>query len=42
VAYANTLWLLQFGQQVALGLIFVAVGHESLSCLFRLSDGEAA
>lgn len=42
VAYANTIWLLQFLQQVVLGLVFVATGHESLSGLFRLSDGEAA
>jgi uncharacterized protein (TIRG00374 family) len=41
-AYANTIWLLQFAQQVVLGIIFVAIGHESLSGLFRLSDGEAA
>jgi hypothetical protein len=41
-AYANAIWLLQFAQQVALGLVFVAIGHESLSGLFRLSDGEAA
>jgi uncharacterized membrane protein YbhN (UPF0104 family) len=42
VGYANALWLLQFGQQVVLGLVFVAMGHESLSGLFRLSEGEAA
>jgi hypothetical protein len=42
VAYANTLWLLQFAQQVVLGLVYVALGHESLSGLFRLSEGEAA
>jgi hypothetical protein len=41
VAYANTIWLLQFVQQVVLGLIFVAIGHESLTGLFRLSTSEA-
>jgi uncharacterized protein (TIRG00374 family) len=41
VAYANTLWLLQFAQQVVLGLVYVAIGHESLSGLLRLSESEA-
>lgn len=29
-AYANVIWVLQFGQQVALGLLFMALGHVSL------------
>jgi uncharacterized protein (TIRG00374 family) len=33
VAYANTIWLLQFGQQVLLGLVFVAAGRETLTGL---------
>lgn len=31
--YANTVWLLQFGEQVALGLIFLVAGHVSLKGL---------
>ena len=31
--YANTIWLLQFGFQVALGLVFLMVGHVSLKGL---------
>ena len=34
-AYANTIWLLQFGQAVALGLIFLFSGHVSLDGLFE-------
>ena len=33
-AFANTVWLLQFGEQVALGLIFLVAGHVSLKGLF--------
>jgi uncharacterized protein (TIRG00374 family) len=33
-AYANTIWLLQFGEQVALGVVFLLVGHVSLKGLF--------
>ncbi len=29
--YANTIWLLQFGQQVVLGLLYLAAGHVSLA-----------
>lgn len=32
-AYANTIWLLQFGTQCALGLIFLLAGHVSLKGL---------
>lgn len=32
-AYANTIWALQFGQQVLLGLVFMALGHVSLKGL---------
>jgi hypothetical protein len=39
-AFANTLWLLQFGQQVGLGLVFLLAGHVSLRGLFR-SDAAA-
>lgn len=41
-AYANTIWALQFGQQVALGLIFVSLGHVSLKGLLdtRPAEGE--
>ena len=31
--YANTIWLLQFGEQVALGLVFLVAGHVSLKGL---------
>jgi uncharacterized protein (TIRG00374 family) len=34
-AFANTLWLLQFGQQIGLGLVFLLAGHVSLRGLFR-------
>jgi hypothetical protein len=33
-AYANTVWLLQFSVQVALGVIFLLAGHVSLKGLF--------
>ena len=33
-AYANTIWLIQFGEQVGLGVIFLLVGHVSLKGLF--------
>jgi len=33
--YANTIWLLQFGQQVLLGLVFLVAGHVSLAGLFK-------
>jgi glycosyltransferase 2 family protein len=32
-AYANTLWLLQFGEQVGIGVIFLLAGHVSLKGL---------
>jgi hypothetical protein len=43
-AYANTVWLLQFGTQVALGLVFLLAGHVSLKGLFGTAplDEEAA
>jgi hypothetical protein len=43
-AYANTIWLMQFGQQVLLGLLFVALGHVALRGLFgpsAVTAGEA-
>jgi uncharacterized protein (TIRG00374 family) len=37
--YANSIWMLQFGQQVLLGLAFVLAGHPvSLTGLFSVSD----
>ena len=33
--YANTIWLLQFGQQVLTGLVFLTLGHVSLAGLFK-------
>ena len=33
-AYANTIWILQFGQQLGLGLIFLLAGHVSLRGIF--------
>ena len=35
--YANAIWMLQFGVQVALGVIFLLVGHVSLKGLFGKS-----
>jgi hypothetical protein len=32
-AFANTVWLLQFVEQVALGMIFLIAGHVSLKGL---------
>jgi glycosyltransferase 2 family protein len=40
-AYANTIWLLQFSQQVLFGLFFLVVGNVSLRSLFKLDDLEA-
>jgi uncharacterized protein (TIRG00374 family) len=37
-AYANTIWLLQFGQQVLLGLLFLVIGNVSLHGLFKLEE----
>lgn len=39
-AYANTIWLLQFLQQVLYGLFFVAIGHIDLHGLIGMSGGE--
>ncbi|GAC1594536.1 MAG: hypothetical protein NVS4B10_02230 [Myxococcales bacterium] len=39
-AFANTVWLLQFGQQISLGLLFLLAGHVSLRGLF-LRDASA-
>jgi uncharacterized protein (TIRG00374 family) len=39
-AYANMIWLLQFGQQVATGLVFLAAGHVSLRGLFDRWEGD--
>jgi uncharacterized protein (TIRG00374 family) len=43
-AYANTVWLLQFCEQVGLGALFLLAGHVSLKGLFgpRALDEEAA
>jgi uncharacterized protein (TIRG00374 family) len=44
--YANTIWLLQFGFQVALGLTFLLIGHVSLKGVLGAApaddDGAAA
>jgi uncharacterized protein (TIRG00374 family) len=37
-AYANTIWLLQFGQAVLLGLLFMLIGRVSLSGLFSAPE----
>jgi hypothetical protein len=39
-AFANTVWLLQFVEQVALGLIFLVAGHVSLKGLLSSSPVE--
>jgi glycosyltransferase 2 family protein len=41
VAYANTVWLLQFGQQVVVGLLFMSAGHVSLHGLLGPSAAQA-
>jgi uncharacterized protein (TIRG00374 family) len=43
-AYANTVWLLQFCEQVGLGVLFLLAGHVSLKGLFgpRALDEDAA
>jgi hypothetical protein len=38
--YSNTIWLLQFGQQVLTGLLFLAIGHVSLRGLFDRWEGD--
>jgi uncharacterized protein (TIRG00374 family) len=40
-AYANAIWMLQFGQAVLLGLVFVLAGHVALGGLFSSAEGEA-
>jgi hypothetical protein len=39
-AYAYSIWILQFAQQVLLGLVFVLAGHVSLAGLFQRADRE--
>lgn len=39
-AYGNMIWLLQFGQQVLTGLVFLAIGHVSLANLFDPPEEE--
>lgn len=34
-AYSNVLWAAQFGQQVGLGLLFMAIGHIDVTAAFR-------
>jgi hypothetical protein len=41
-AYAYTIWILQFAQQVLLGLAFVLVRHESLTGLFDRAEAAEA
>jgi uncharacterized membrane protein YbhN (UPF0104 family) len=39
--FANTVWMMQFGVQVALGLVFMLLGHVALRGLFgRSADAE--
>jgi uncharacterized protein (TIRG00374 family) len=38
--YGNTIWLLQFGQQVLTGIFFLAAGHVSLRGLFDRWEGD--
>lgn len=39
-AYSNLIWLLQFGQMVLTGLLFLALGHVSLRGLFDRWEGD--
>jgi uncharacterized membrane protein YbhN (UPF0104 family) len=41
-AFANTLWLLQFGMQVLLGLIFMASSHITVRGLLSFTENESA
>ncbi|MFT3925213.1 MAG: lysylphosphatidylglycerol synthase transmembrane domain-containing protein [Myxococcales bacterium] len=38
--YANTIWLLQFGQQVVTGIVFLALGQVSLRGIFDRWEGD--
>lgn len=38
--YANTIWLLQFGQQALTGLVFLGLGHISLGAIFTPWEDE--
>jgi uncharacterized protein (TIRG00374 family) len=40
VAYSNTIWFLQVGQQVVTGVAFLALGHVSLRGLFDPWEGD--
>jgi uncharacterized protein (TIRG00374 family) len=40
-AYANTIWLLQFAVQVALGLLFLATSHITVRGLLSFSSSES-
>jgi uncharacterized protein (TIRG00374 family) len=42
IGYANTIWGLQFGQQVLLGLIFLVISQVPLTGLFKSWDAEPA
>jgi uncharacterized protein (TIRG00374 family) len=37
--YANTVWMMQFGVQVGLGVVFMLLGHVALRGLFERSAG---
>jgi hypothetical protein len=39
-AYANTIWAVQFAQQVLYGLVFVAIGHIDLHGLIGMPSGD--
>jgi len=38
--YANTIWLLQFGQQALTGLVYLGLGHISLGAIFTPWEDE--
>jgi uncharacterized protein (TIRG00374 family) len=39
-AYSNVVWAAQFGQQVAVGLLFMALGHVDISDAFRFGGDD--
>jgi len=42
IGFANTIWALQFGQQVLLGLVFLMISRVPLTGLFKAWDQEPA
>lgn len=41
-AFANVVWAMQFGQQVATGLVFLALGHISFGRVLAAAEGDEA